>query len=576
MADSASLGADLWEVRSVTTGPGSGAITSKEEDPMSVPVPATTRRSSLVLVLTAVVALGASVAVSAQGTGTPGVGIFLPFAPNQTWYVCQGHLNVIRDAQGEIMVQTHRDNFALDLTIDPGGVSSDGCFGIDDAATAASAGQPVYAPGPGVTTHLTGNAQDLVCLDLDRGGSLLLGHMDPASVVEDGRVEALELLGILDEPATSGGVNNGGYSHIHIEAFSNDSCSTVGSDDGAVEPHDDAETFAGLYRFFGVPDLPNQRDFSAVEDFENHYFGSGFSNLMILAPSDDAGQAPGGCSEGNGFAEIYLGKCDSGAQLSSGLRFKGLPVNKMEWISAASVVVQVDGRYTHPMDIEIRGQENAFAPTFLPGSMPSDRLDLLTEESVRWTVSDRWDLGETRDTPGLRDVLQQIVNRQAWTRDVSSFVLILSGAPAGTVGHRRFMATEREPTNELPAFFPARAVVTQFRTDDPDRGFKGNNPPLANAGPDIFYNTFGRHQVTLQGGQSMDPDGDMITYTWSKLDGPAGTFSDIHSPTPTFRFSGFGGTYTLELAVTDAGRGKLIARDTMQILPGSCQLALCP
>ncbi|MGD2116611.1 MAG: hypothetical protein PVG07_16270, partial [Acidobacteriota bacterium] len=185
-------------------------------------------------------------------------------------------------------------------------------------------------------------AQDLVWLDLDRGGSLLIGHMDPQSVVADGHVEALDLLGYVDEPTTGGIADNGGYSHIHIEAFSNDRCDDgAEADPDAVEPLADAVTVEGRYKLFGVPDLPDLRAHSAVNGFENHYFGTGLSNLMVASPSEDAGREPVVCNESNGYNEVYLGNCSSGTKIHSGLRFENLPVGQGEWISAASLVLQV-------------------------------------------------------------------------------------------------------------------------------------------------------------------------------------------------------------------------------------------
>jgi len=59
-----------------------------------------------------------------------------------------------------------------------------------------------------------------------------------------------------------------------------------------------------------------------------------------------------------------------------------------------------------------------------------------------------------------------------------------------------------------------------------------NQPPAADAGVDRTVNegTF----VVLNGAGSSDPDGDMLTYWWTQVDGPHVNLSGFHSATPTF------------------------------------------
>lgn len=46
-----------------------------------------------------------------------------------------------------------------------------------------------------------------------------------------------------------------------------------------------------------------------------------------------------------------------------------------------------------------------------------------------------------------------------------------------------------------------------------------NQPPIANAGPDLEGKTVGE-TVILYGGSSKDQDGDSLQYQWTKIKGP--------------------------------------------------------
>lgn len=59
-----------------------------------------------------------------------------------------------------------------------------------------------------------------------------------------------------------------------------------------------------------------------------------------------------------------------------------------------------------------------------------------------------------------------------------------------------------------------------------------NMPPIANAGPD--QTRVEGALVSLDGGLSNDPDGDLISYLWSQTAGPAITLSDDTSEAPSF------------------------------------------
>lgn len=84
-----------------------------------------------------------------------------------------------------------------------------------------------------------------------------------------------------------------------------------------------------------------------------------------------------------------------------------------------------------------------------------------------------------------------------------------------------------------------------------DGGYRNNNPPVANAGPDQNVST--GSIVTLDGSGSRDADGDLINYKWSFTSKPLGSTSTISDPTvmhPTFT-ADVDGTYLIRLVVND-------------------------
>ncbi len=78
-----------------------------------------------------------------------------------------------------------------------------------------------------------------------------------------------------------------------------------------------------------------------------------------------------------------------------------------------------------------------------------------------------------------------------------------------------------------------------------------NFRPVANAGPDqVVEVTSLPTTIMLDGSASSDPNGVALSYHWTQVNGPAGSFADANTAKPAFNASGLG-TYTLALVVNN-------------------------
>jgi len=104
--------------------------------------------------------------------------------------------------------------------------------------------------------------------------------------------------------------------------------------------------------------------------------------------------------------------------------------------------------------------------------------------------------------------------------------------------------------------FQLRVTDNQGATDDDNVTIIVSNianvPPVANAGNNITI-TLPTNFANLNGGGSSDPDGTIMTYAWSYVNGPAGGSYTITNPGGILTgINGLSqGTYTFRLTVTD-------------------------
>lgn len=157
--------------------------------------------------------------------------LVLPIPQGQTWYVCQGY-------NGQV---THHNAPALDLSLVRESAGTRGCLA---GTKYSSAGSLVSSPGAGTAYRWPGCCgDDFVCVNLDSGGSVAIGHLSNR-VPSGSRVPTGGRLGTVAWP----GDRNGDYAHIHIQVHADPGC-TEGSDPVAFDT-------AHGFKLACTPDLP--------------------------------------------------------------------------------------------------------------------------------------------------------------------------------------------------------------------------------------------------------------------------------------------------------------------------------
>jgi hypothetical protein len=129
--------------------------------------------------------------------------------------------------------------------------------------------------------------------------------------------------------------------------------------------------------------------------------------------------------------------------------------------------------------------------------------------------------------------------------DGGAYILIPWGSFGGSQPYARIPLTDRLASDGR-RFLALAAMTTAGPQEIVLLDLDPNHPPVADAGPDQVVECAGPAGtvVTLDGSKSSDPDGDLITYSWS---GPFGT---VTGPSPVVTLPL--GVSTITLTVTDA------------------------
>ncbi|MBX3061172.1 MAG: peptidoglycan DD-metalloendopeptidase family protein [Anaerolineae bacterium] len=188
-------------------------------------------------------------------------------------------------------------------------------------------------------------------------------------------------------------------------------------------------------------------------------------NLPIAVGSDDAGRnASADCGFSTAHNEIYLGRCANGTDVVSGFHYDNVAIPANAIVTRAHLHFTVDGTYTQTLRLRFYGDPDPESLTFNDDNKPEDRS--LTNAWSYWYVptADKWEYPinpylplQTRYSPNLGPVVQEIVNHSNWLPG-KSLTFIVKPAPdfSGNV-YRRVMAYER--IGAPPGTYAARLLV---------------------------------------------------------------------------------------------------------------------
>ena len=189
------------------------------------------------------------------------------------------------------------------------------------------------------------------------------------------------------------------------------------------------------------------------------------TSSVVSSASDDAGTDPVGCVSQSWYYEIYFGQCNDRRNITSGFIFRAVAVPQGAHVEDAYIDFTVDGTYANTLALSVYGEAVGNANPFEDDSQPGDRT--LTAAHVPWSImpDDVWAMNESRQTPDLTAVVQEIVNRSDWVAGNALDIIVKNAGPATAAPddpvdrlHRRVFAFERAEL--VPPYLPARLVVT--------------------------------------------------------------------------------------------------------------------
>ncbi len=176
--------------------------------------------------------------------------------------------------------------------------------------------------------------------------------------------------------------------------------------------------------------------------------------FQVSSSSDDAGSNPVAyCSYSTMWNEVYFGLCQNNTPIVSGFRFTNVTIDKGTRIAQAYLEFTVDGPYTDQVSLNFYGEATGNSSTFGLYSPPgSPTRPALTQNFATWNISssstDHWELGMTKDTPDLTQVIQEIINRNDWSSGNALAIIAESLSASGVNRHRRVVGYDR------PVWYP--------------------------------------------------------------------------------------------------------------------------
>ncbi|MCC5794676.1 MAG: hypothetical protein JJT85_08060 [Chromatiales bacterium] len=115
-----------------------------------------------------------------------------------------------------------------------------------------------------------------------------------------------------------------------------------------------------------------------------------------------------------------------------------------------------------------------------------------------------------------------------------------------------FFGIERRVVDETFDWLATRSPAFASRLSNvPARDGSGNYLPIASAGRDFEVSRAETTSASLNGSNSLDLDGEIVSYSWVQLDGPDAGLQDAGTPTPSFNVPAGEARMVFQLTVTD-------------------------
>lgn len=164
-------------------------------------------------------------------------------------------------------------------------------------------------------------------------------------------------------------------------------------------------------------------------------------------------------------------------ELLTGLTFKNIIIPRNASILEARIGMAADGAYSNALQVRIGGLalDNGYDFTDVAGHRPSDQWTAgVTSNIVPWTFSDAWVDLTYYQTPDIKTIIQEIVNRGGWNSGQNlSLIIRNNNSPvAGAVrsikdsysGYRPVLLVKWTPTVYLPFTVDGIIFATNTQT----------------------------------------------------------------------------------------------------------------
>lgn len=149
------------------------------------------------------------------------------------------------------------------------------------------------------------------------------------------------------------------------------------------------------------------------------------SCYQVSAGTDDAEEVLGTGNISLTGSTLDLGESDINEYQAVGFRFNNIALSQGQTITSASLNLTGNGTSFGNLNLVVKGQKIANAPTFAntSGNISSRTT---TTSSVNWSGIPSWSDGVEYTSPDLANVIQEVVNQGSWAAN-NSLALIVTG-----------------------------------------------------------------------------------------------------------------------------------------------------